>query len=205
MAGDSNQSPRVTTGFLNTVNDPAPGVPLSSPSGSIVQPYTGQVGGKLTLRDEDALKLSDVTNVATLYNGIYTYVQTKSGSSTAPARGLVAFWYDRGTYIVTPDGSATNISKPAGVYLNAPTKGQYCFIQVAGKASAKFTATITKATPADGDLVVINSSTYLADVLADATNLTSVEAKTIIGICDGAPTGGAISLVDLWRNFDNEF
>ena len=68
----TNQSPRVTAGYLNDVNDPAPGVPLASPSGSIVQNYAGQMGGKLFLGSVTASALSD-TAVGTLYGGVYQY------------------------------------------------------------------------------------------------------------------------------------
>lgn len=196
--GVSNQSPRVTTSYLNDVNDPAPGVPLSSPSGSIVQAYAGQVGGKLFLGAISAAALSD-SAVGTLYGGIYQYVQFKSASTAANARGGLVVWSDRENFIVTPDVTATTVSLVAGVAINAVTKGQYGFIQIAGKASILFKASTTKTTPAIGDLVIIDGATpsNVGDVLADATTLTSPLAKTIIGTAIAAPVGAAISTVAL--------
>lgn len=193
----TNQSPRVTAGYLNDVNDPSPGVPLTSPSGSIVQSYAGQMGGKLFLGSVSAGSLSD-PNVGTLYGGVYQYVQTIAGSTAAPARGNLCFWSNRENFVVTPDVTATTISWVAGVYINALTKGQYGFIQIAGKASVKFCAAVTKVTPAIGDLVVVDATpTFAADVLADATALTSVTAKTIIGVAIEAPVSAAVKLVSL--------
>ena len=105
LTGVSNQSPRVTAGYLNICNDPAPGVPLSSPSGSIVQPYYGQVGAKLWLSEDDAYKLTylpyrsvsgnvvaaiqpPATTVSStvgspLFGGVYMYVKFASGMLAA--------------------------------------------------------------------------------------------------------------------------
>lgn len=193
----SNQSPRVTANYLNDVNDPAPGVPLTSPSGSIVQSYAGQVGGKLFLGSVSALALSD-TAIGTLYGGVYQYVKTIAASTAAPTRGNLCFWSDRENFVVTPDVTATTISWVAGVYINALTKGQYGFIQIAGKASVKFAAAVTKVTPAIGDLVLVDATpTFAADVILDATALTSPLAKTIIGVAIVAPVQGTITTVSL--------
>lgn len=191
----SNQSPKLT-GLLNDINDPAPGVPLASPSGSIVQSYGGQVGGKLWLGSVAALALSD-TAVGTLFGGVYQYVKFKAASTTAPARGGLVVWDDRENFVVTPDVTATTVSGVAGVALNSVTKGQYGFIQIAGKASVLFKASTTKTTPAIGDLVIIDlTPSNVGDVLADATALVSPTAKLIIGVAIAAPVGGAISTIE---------
>jgi len=193
----SNQSPRVTANYLNDVNDPAPGVPLASPSGSIVQSYAGQLGGKLYLGSVAASALSDPA-IGTLYGGIYQYVQFKAASTTAPARGGLVVWNDRENFVVTPDVTATTVSQVAGVAINAVTKGQYGFIQIAGKASILFKGTTTKTTPAIGDLVIIDATpSNTGDVLADATTLTSPTAKLALGVAIAAPVGGAVSTVSL--------
>lgn len=205
MANVQNQSPRVTTGFLNTVNDPSPGVPLVSPSGSIVQPYTGQVGGDTYLSAADALKLSDVTNTGTLFEGIYKYVQFLSTSTAANARGQVVFWNNRSQYIVTPDAAVGNLGKVAGICLNVVTKGNWGFIQVAGKASLLFKASLV--TPYDGAMVTVDPTpTNLATTIpTDATAVTAAMLRSVLGIADGLPASSAISLVDLWRTFDNNW
>lgn len=191
----SNQAPRVTNLYLNQVNDPAPGVPLASPSGSIVSSYPGQVGGILTLDAKTALKLSDTVNVGTLYAGLYQYVKFKADSTASNARGQVVFWSDFDNFEVTPDAAAAMNGKVAGITLNAVTKGQYGWIQVAGKASVKF-GTVTKATPADGDLVVLTATpANTADAPEEATSVTSAVLKRAMGIALEAPVTDAVKLV----------
>lgn len=198
---------RIIARALNSVDDPAPGVPLSSSqaSGSIIQPYYGMVGKRLVCTAAMAAKLSDTT-IATLYEGIYQYVQFKSGSTATPARGALVYWYDFENYIITPDVSATsnfggdNSGLIAGVILNSVTKGNYGFIQIAGKAGVLFTTPITKTTPVQGDFVTANSTTTnKADVLADATGLTGPTMKRALGVSIETPVANAIKLVDLWN------
>ena len=123
-------------------------------------------------------------------------------SRAAAAAGQVASWYDLDDYVVTAD-ALTGTSLIAGIFLNAITKGQYGWIQTAGLATVKFRASITKATPAIGDLVLVQATNYVGEVLADATNLTSVEARMILGVAVAAPTGGGSSLVALWAQYEN--
>lgn len=194
----ANQSPRIPAGFLNQANDPAPGVPLTSPSGSIVQPYNGQIGAILSLSSADALKLSDTVNIGTLFEGQYQYVKILSSATTAPARGGLVYWNDYDNKIVTTDAAATNQGLLAGVLINAPTKGNWCWIQVAGKATVLFKNPLTKVA-ASGDLVVQDSTpANTGDVLADATALTSPVVKTTVGVALEAPTNGGLKLVNLW-------
>ncbi len=193
---------------LNAVNDAAPGVPVSTAqvSGSIVQPFLGFVGKRLVLNNAMALKLSDTT-VGTLYEGIYQYVQFRSVSTLAPAKGILAYWQDYSNYIITPDVSATdpslggsNSGLVAGVILSAVTKGNYGFIQISGKATVLFKTTVTKTTPIQGDLVVADGTTSArGDVLADATGITNATAKLILGVSLTTPASNTASLVDLWN------
>ncbi len=191
-----NQAPRITQLFLNNVNDPAPGQLLSSPSGSIVQPYGGQVGGKLTLSAKEAKQLSD-PNTGTLFGGVYMYVQFLLTSTAVSQRGQILFWSDRDNYVVTPDVTAASAAKMAGVCCNIVGKGNYGFIQIGGKAGVKFRAALTKVA-VDGDLVVLDGTPgVFGDVLADATTLASPIAKLVIGIADGAPANNTLSPVAL--------
>lgn len=187
--------------LLNLVNDPAPGVPVSTAqaSGSIIQTYSGMVGKRLVLTAAMASKLSD-TSIGTLYEGIYQYVNVLSSATASPVRGALCYWSSYENYVVATDQVATNAAKVAGVFINVITKGNYGFIQIAGKSSILMKATITKATPADGDLVVADGATSpRGDVLADATALTSPTAKLILGVSLGAGVSNTISLVDLWN------
>lgn len=193
----ANQSPRVTTLYLNTVDDAAIGVPLASPSGSIVQPYAGQLGGILTLDAKAALKFS-LTTTGTLKAGCYQYVKFKAGSTAANAVGQLVFWDDYDNFVVTPDVVATTTGLWAGVTLNVVTKGNYGFIQVLGKCTLKFRATLTKVA-ASGDLVVVDSTpSNTGDVIADATAILSPVLKTVVGVALEAPTNAGLKLVQLW-------
>lgn len=189
-----NQSPRVNALYLNDVNDPSPGSILTSPSGSIVQPYTGQLGGKLSLDATAALSLSD-SAINTLYGGVYMYVQFKAATTAANAKGQIVFWSDIDNYVVTPDATSTNDSLIAGITLNVVSKGNYGFIQIAGKATVLF-GTVTKGAPAVGDLVIVDATPNpLGNVLADATAITSPTLKLIVGKAIEAPATGGLKLV----------
>lgn len=194
----TNQSPRLPTGYLNSANgDPAPGVPLASPSGTIVQAYTGQVGAKLSLDATEASNLSDPAG-ATLFQGVYQYVQFLSSSSGSNARGQLVFWNNRASYIVTPDVTAGTQGLIAGVTLAAVTKGNYGWIQIAGKATVKYKASLTAATPASGDLIIVDQTpSNAADDPTQSTALTPLQHKSIVGVADVAPVGGSVLAVDL--------
>jgi hypothetical protein len=181
----------ITTANPATVNDAAIG---STVSGS--PRNAGQLGAIYHLDKATADKLS-------LKPGFYQYVQTKSDSTASPAAGLVALWSDRASFIVTPDTSAAAAGQIAGVYLGSLTKGNYGFIQIAGQATVKFVDSITKATPAAGDLVIVDTTAAKGEVLADATGLTSTTAKRILGVAAEAPTNAGSKLVDLTPLFIN--
>lgn len=188
---------RISTGFLNTINDPYIGGLLSSGTG--LSPAAGQLGKKVQLtQDEAAARYANQTPI--LYSGVYQYVQFKAGSTSANAQGQVVFWdtaANKGleNYVVTPD-APTVPSMIAGIALNAVTKGNYGWIQIAGLASVLFKTGITKGSPVAGDLVVLDlTPTNTADVLADATNLTSVQARAIIGKAYDAPVQTTIKRV----------
>lgn len=203
----NNQSPIVTQRYLNTstyAGDPAPGVLVSTAnvSGSIVQPYSGMVGGILTLGEGAANDYSDKTNGQQLYAGDYQYVQFLSSSTATATQGCIVFWQNTlsRNWIVTPDESTTDSSLIAGIALAATGKGNYWFIQTRGIAQVKFKAVTAKTTPAIGDAVYVDIATpsNAADVIADATALTSPQLKVYLGAAWGAaPVGGAISPVFL--------
>lgn len=181
---------------LASANDPLPGQSVSSGTGAAQ--YGGQVGARVCLGNDDpAITRS---SSPTLYGGIYQYVQFYTSATQAASRGLIAFWQTDTRYIVTND-EPTGVSDIAGICLNAVTKGNYGWIQIAGRASVLFRTAITKATPAVGDLVLaaaIGTATpAVSDILADATNLTSVQARQMLGVALTAPVGGAISSVRL--------
>jgi hypothetical protein len=189
-----NQSPRITTNYLNQMNrhgDPAPGVPVSTAqvSGSIVQPYGGFEGGKLTITNPFAVQFADPA-VGPLYGGIYMYVQLDP-LSAAPTRGQILYWSDELNYMVTL--SATGSSGPnkiAGVALNATTPGNWDFVQVAGIASVSFSAAGAIGDPVSAsgnqaDIGTVIDETFLgvAVLTAPAANAVSpVQLNLAVGL-----------------------
>ena len=180
----SNQSPRITGLYLdqkNRVGDPAPGVSVSTAqaSGSIVQPYTGMVGGKLTLTEAEAKTLSDPTTI-TLHGGIYMYVHFILGSTNSNNPGQLVFWYNEQRYEVTPDPQAGYI---AGVTLNQVTKNNYDFIQIAGVAPVLFGALTGPGTI--GNSVIQVPGNNIADIPLAATAVTWGNLPEFIGVVQG--------------------
>lgn len=200
----TNQSPKLPSGFLNLgTGDPAPGLPVSTTgvSGSIIQPYLGQVGAKLSLDTVEAAQLSG-PGAATLFAGVYMYVQFLSTSVASNAVGQLVFWSAAATYVVTPDVTAATASFVAGVTLNAVAKGNFGWIQIAGRASVKAKAALTKAGLA-GDIAVVDDVTPSGtfDVKADATAVVfgtaGANLKSIIGNLDNNAANGAISQINM--------
>jgi hypothetical protein len=184
---------RISTGYLNTVDDAKPGQPVSSGTGE--SNYDAQVGKIISFNHANV-----PWKTTQLYGGKYQYVKLYLSSSASAVAGQVAFWYDIDDYVVTADYSA---AIPAGVFLNAITKGQYGWIQTAGLATVKFRASITKTTPAIGDTVIVQTGAAVGEVLADATGLTSVESARILGTAVEAPTNSGSKLVALWGLYEN--
>jgi len=185
--------------FLNNIHDAVAGG--SAASGTGAAQILGQLGQKLELGEDDANKMSDPA-IGTLHAGEYQYVQT-GVVTQVPARGLIAYWLSESAYTVTPDKAGGGCV--AGLYLTAQADSEFHFIQRAGVGSIKFKAAVTKATPASCDLIigVSESSVGVGDVLADATALTSVEVRAVIGTAIEAPVGGQIKTVAMWERFRN--
>lgn len=193
MAGGNlvKQGVFLTAKFLNDVNDTAAGgAILSVPAGAPV-PTTSQTfpGDRIVLDDAAALALSD-TAVGTLYGGIYMYMGTLSSSTASPARGAGAFMRAAdlpsalgGLYQVTADAqpSAAVPTLLLGAFINAVTKGNWGWIQIAGVVSCLFDSTIT--TAAVGNPVTARISPTVAGTFD-------------VGVASAATLAGAIATVD---------
>jgi hypothetical protein len=182
-----------TSGKLNAANDTYPGGGNASPG---LAP--GQPGQILDLPTDDMALVESDTSVGTLYAGKYMYVRTKSTSSASPARGLVAFVDTLSSFQVTPDngGVAAGEAEIAGIYVSAPTKGNYCWIQVSGKASVQCkTSSVTS--NVKNDTAVVTTTTNTVDGVADGTTMTSLKLKDKIGYFLEAPAADGIKLVML--------
>lgn len=186
---------------LNATDDAQPGLLQPQPAGAILQGVKqGQLGIVISLDEADALRLS-YTTTGTLHAGVYMYCQFYLSSTAANAVGGVLFWQSFANVVVTPDVTLATQGQIAGIGLMINTKGNYGWVQVQGRAGVLMKSSITKATPAAGDLVIVDQGggtpTARGDVLADATNLTSVLAKSILGVAAATPVGATVILVDL--------
>jgi hypothetical protein len=192
------QISRSTRLAFNDVNDAYPAQSTPTASGSTTQ-YAAQLGARMIL-DGSSLGVQYDSGVGTLYGGEYQYVQFYNGT-TAPAVGLPTAWaWDQASaafesYIVTCDmNSALRTGRFAGFCLNAVTKGQYGWIQVSGKCTG-LTGTLTAATPADGDMLIIASGSGLVDDPTQSGSPTYATLKAAIGTAIGAPTSAALCLI----------
>lgn len=185
---------RVSTGYLNTVNDTVPGGTSSGMSGSSVPAkFAGQLGKFLTVSQEQIALLTN-TSIGTLYGGVYQYVQfNSSGSTPAPEIGQALFWdnaEDPESFIVTDTDTTTSVCTPAGVYIGGIEDGNYGFIQVAGLCEV-LTAHSLAIAPSTGQQLVVaatglfnNSSdvgaaaqTYSAWAVEIPANFTLIKAQ----------------------------
>ena len=181
-------------GQLNTVNDTQAGGQGSTLTG--LARYASQAGARLIL---DASTEGTEETATGLYGGWFQYVQFLLGADTTPALGKACFWSDYENYVVTTDYTAPNVGRVAGFIINVAahpvSKGNWAWIQTKGKAKILF-GTVAKATPADGDLVIINTGA-VGDVPSsgDAATVTGLMLKQAVGVALSAPVSAAASLV----------
>ncbi len=168
---------RLTNRFLNDINDVLAGQTVSTG-----EAFTGQIGAVILLNADIALAMSDTT-VGTLYAGKYQYVKFYVSQSGTTVVGGPVYWQDTDNFIVTAD-VPTNGAGFAGVALAVVTKGNYGWIQVAGKA-ALHTAAVTNGSAAIGDPVSTSTIGIFDDVAA--ANMTNLQTARIVGIWLAAP------------------
>jgi len=190
-------------GKWNDVNEPDPGSLIAA----VVQSrWLGLAGATWFAGEIEAVKCSD-TVIGTLHTGWYRLVQTKAASTAAPARGIPCFYDAAGATnpgiqnsLVTPDTSAAIEGNYAGVYVSAPTKGNWCVIQVSGLMTCKYRATVTDKTI--GNLVILVTNTLTFDALGDAGTINTAGGaagvKNVIGTAYDTPTDAGLKLVMAW-------
>ncbi len=128
----------------------------------------------------------------------YQLVQSDSSMTTAPFKGAVAWWATRSTYLVTTD--STNRNSVAGVFqndetVNPITVGHFCFVQVEGPGSTKFTdATAAGAASTIGLHVIPSGTDGKAQTEAAGTAPTYTDMGVTVGVGD-APN--ALAVVEL--------
>lgn len=175
---------------LNSINDSQPGSSFVSPTGG--QPFAGIVGQTYQLSNANAQRQS-----TSLWGGIYMYVQFLSTSTASNARGQIVFFDTLAhakTYVVTPD-PPTALTQVAGVTLNAVTKGNWGWIQIAGLATVLCKASVTDTTLGDIGFVVSDSSLGKVDANV-SSSATAAQQALKLGIFMEAPANGGLKL--LW-------
>jgi hypothetical protein len=202
---------RITTGFLNTVNDSSIG---GTPSIGSRSRYAGQLGKVLWVAQENITSMYSAA-VGTLFGGRFRYVRFRAGD-TAPVVGQAAFWDTtvaawQTAYQVTRTenrSSVDNAVLPAGIFISIPTAGNYCFIQDVGQVNVKFRGTLTAA-GAIGSRVFLagagaGADEGFADVLTAATAATfgdiGLQTARYLGVAVVAPTSGGVKAVMLRFN-----
>ena len=184
----------ITTGFLDTVNDP--GI-MSLTAGDITE--RKKLGGRYEFSNDQALRHSSTPSTARLYGGIYQYVKA-TGSLT---RGQIVAWGTAANtgwtdFEVAAVTDAAGDARLAGIALGTVTSGQYCFIQTTGLAWVVFRSSITNA--AIGAGVYQLTTTATADAVADATaviNLGASGLMSYLGTAYTLPVNSSITLVML--------
>jgi hypothetical protein len=193
--------------YLDKINDAYIGSGSSTGTGS--DPYPGQLGAFMELTEAEAAAMSSSSSL-TFLSGIYQYVKFISTSTDTVAAGQVVLWSAPGTYVVTPDASGVGVMGFwAGIALCAVTKGQYGWIQVAGRANVLFKGSLTAATPAIGDVVIVDQSGTTTGLFGDVPTQSSFATtyqlfKSILGVAETAPAASTKSVVQLYPRFWNE-
>lgn len=140
----------------------------------------GQLGGRVTIKQ----KTSETPGVEAGRPKTYQLVRTDSTMAVAPYVGAAAQWSDESKYLVTT--AVTNRNRPAGVFQNAITPGNYGFIQIEGPASCKVVDGSVAAL-AVGDAIIVSATASKYDRVAVGTAPTHV----VVGWVAGALTVNA--------------
>lgn len=181
-------------GFMDAVNDANPGGAVTNIASTTGDGFSGQLGARTEYSERD---IRFQTN--TLFGGEYQYVQFKAGATKAPARGLLAFWdvASMPGYVVTND-EPTGVSMIAGITLGAVTKGNYGFIQTAGRATVQIAAVAGGAAAVGCALFATADGTATANALAlGSTAVTAGNIGQFIGTAETAPTNGSLTVAQL--------
>jgi hypothetical protein len=201
---------RLTTGFIDNINDTVIGGKPAFGSSLTQSMLAGQLGQGFWLDDTDILWNSATPG----YGGHFRYVLL-SAASSAVVRGQCVFWdvitapNTAGNMTVTTleTGSTDGGMQMAGIVLNSGwAAGKYSVIQDIGITYVKFRAVLTAAgalgsrvfeaaagAGADNGLFdVVDSGA--APTFADISKMTG----RFLGIAQEAPAGGGLKRVDIF-------
>jgi hypothetical protein len=203
----TKQADQLTARFLNDVNDATSGGAIVSLPSGITGPAVSatQPGDRIVLDDVTALALSD-TAVGTLWGGVYMYVGTLATATAAPAIGTIAFWRSNElpggatqSYVATSDAAPTTAIPVyiAGIFINAITKGNFGWIQVAGTANVLPDSALTAATA--GAWASAKVSAAVASTADAGAVIGVVTLPAQLGVWIGTPVASTLNKCILTR------
>lgn len=200
---------RLTSGFINTINDTVIGG-ISGITGA--SKFAGQLGKTCWLDDS---MISYDSTMGTVYGGRFRYVRL-AAAATAVVVGQIVFWdisvADNLYQVTTSEaGSVPGAQFRAGIVLNDDwTAGNYGVIQDVGPVYVQFRAALTHAPAGVGVAVYCaaagaGADNGLADTVdtADPANFSDVGLlqNRYLGAAIDLPTNGGLKRVNV--NFQN--
>ncbi len=195
---------RISTGFLNTVNETV----IANQAGIAgFSKFAGQLGKTLWV---DSSQIAALFNsaIGTLYAGRYRYVRRRAADDNSPALGVgkIVFWDSTVTgglanYQITSDenlSSTANAVLMAGIAIGDIDPGSYGFIQDMGLVNVKFRSVLTASGAPGIDVYAAavgdtGSDQGTADVLT--TDSTAVANQRYLGNAIGTPAGSSLTQV----------
>lgn len=186
---------KITTGFLDTVND----VGVASLVAGDISERSGQLGQRFEFTNAQARSHSSTPSAARLYSGIYQYVLATSNLT----RGQIVSWGTLANtgwtdFEVHAAAATADDALLAGIALGTVTSGRYCFIQTSGLAWVAFRSSVTNAAIGAGVYQVTTTAT--ADAVADATaviNLGASGLMSYLGTAYALPVNSTVTQVML--------
>ena len=204
MQAWESQIIRVSTGFLNTVNDALIGG-VSGGTGQFSK-YAQQLGKTVTYVPEQITQMYDAA-VGTLYGGRFRYVRMRAADADSPALviGQILFIDTTVTawetaYQVTRQENLSSVDNAvmiAGIYLGGFTPGNYGFIQDLGEVPVIFRASLTAAGAVGSRVYAAGAGAGADEGRADVltTDATSLAHARYLGKAITAPVASTLSRV----------
>jgi hypothetical protein len=170
----------------------------------------GDLGKRLILTEAEMTASGSLYVLSTgqqLYGGIYQLVQVDSGATAANiSAGRAAFLLTTATsgatgsgatgYVVTDEANTLALTQIIGVFLNAVTPGNFCFVQVHGRAPVKYRATVT-ATTAGSAIMLTGAGDGTFDAPTQSGNPTFLQLHQIVGTAISNPANAAVGTMQM--------
>lgn len=159
------------------------GDPTKEDAATLAQP--GTLGARFTVQHPQNRATPAATPPRTLR---FQLVRVDPAASAAPKAGQPVYWSDRAKYLVTTAGG-TLLNQLAGVIPNAPTRGNYCCIQIGGPGYVRASDANVTAAVAGADMLV-GGATDLGVLVASGTAPGTVPIGTVATPKATDTTGG---------------